>query len=236
MRCGSRLLHDTTRPYSATAGTVVAVVSAQRRSPIAQVMHVGVGELYCEAAMFDNMNHRDHISDTVYVDRRQAPSLYAAAPPPPQHSTLFTSAPRTEMSSLNKPPNPPPAYFGGTAPSDVNHHANVQVIVPTDREHVSWNEFQAINKGIPRERIQEVWKTTPWFRTPDPNRFAAAGASDRVSWNDFQRILKGKDKQVRVVSTFGLGVLNCWLTLQPGRRFASFGTNTARAATALTQI
>jgi hypothetical protein len=184
--------------------------------------------------MFENMNHRDHISDSVYVDRRQAPSLYAAAPPPPHQSTIFTSAPRTDLSSLNRTPNPPPTPFVAPAPTDPNLYANVHVIVPTDREHVSWNEFQAINKGIPREKIQEVWKTTPWFRTPDPNRFTAAGASDRVSWNDFQRILKGKDKQVRRARACVHCALNCWLTPQLDRRFAGFGTNTARAGTALT--
>lgn len=168
--------------------------SGGRRFVEREVMHVGVGELYCEAAIFENMNHRDHISDTAHVDRRPAPSQYAA-PAPPQHSAIYTSAPRLDVDRSIKTPVPPPSHFATTTPSNSHHNPNAQVIVPTDREHVSWNEFQAINKGVPRERIQEVWKTTPWFKTPDPNRFANVSASDRVSWNDFQRILKGKDKQ-----------------------------------------
>jgi hypothetical protein len=147
------------------------------------------------------MNHRDHIPETVYVDRRPAPSQPAAAPLLPQHSTIFTSAPRPDVSSaIIKTPTPALSLFGGGTASDSSLHVNQNVIVPTDREHVSWNEFQAINKGVSRERIQEVWKTTPWFRTPDPNRFANAAASDRVSWNEFQRILKGKVKEVHARS------------------------------------
>jgi hypothetical protein len=160
-----------------------------------QVLHVGAGQLYCEAAIFENMNHRDHIPDTTHVDRRPAVSQYAADAPP-QHSVLFTSAARPDISNSIKTPAPPISHFANSTPSHSNINSNQQVIVPTDRDHVSWNEFQAINKGVSRERIQEVWKTTPWFKTPDPNRFAAASASDRVSWNDFQRILKGKGKEV----------------------------------------
>ncbi len=147
------------------------------------------------------MNHREHIPETVYVDRRPAPSQHAAAPLLPQHSTIFTSAPRSDVNSaIIKTPAPASSHFGGGTPSESSLNLNQNVIVPSDREHVSWNEFQAINKGVSRERIQEVWKTTPWFRTPDPNRFANAAASDRVSWNEFQRILKGKGKEVLVHS------------------------------------
>jgi hypothetical protein len=159
-------------------------------------MHVGVGQLYCESAIFESMNHRDHIPETVYVERRPAP-LQQPPPPIPHHSALFTSAPRSDISStIIKTPAPALSHFGSTTPGDSNLNPNLNVIIPENREHVSWNEFQAINKGVSRERIQEVWKTTPWFRTPDPNRFAHAAAADRVSWNDFQRILKGKGKEV----------------------------------------
>lgn len=174
-----------------------------------QLMHVGVGQLYNESSIFENMNHREHIPETVYVDRRPAPSQHAAAPLLPQHSTIFTSAPRSDVNSaIIKTPAPASSHFGGGTPSESSLNLNQNVIVPSDREHVSWNEFQAINKGVSRERIQEVWKTTPWFRTPDPNRFANAAASDRVSWNEFQRILKGKGKEE---------IRNLWYEYTQGR-------------------
>lgn len=160
---------------------------------------MGVGQLYCESSIFENMNHRDHIPETVYVDRRPAPALHSTAPPPLQHSAIFTSAPRQDITgSLKTPGTPALSHYSGDLSHHSNHSSNhnVNVVVPTDREHCSWNEFQALNKGVPRERIQEVWKTTPWFRTPDPNRFSDTNAKDRVSWNDFQRILKGKGKEV----------------------------------------
>ena len=134
---------------------------------------MGVGELYCESSIFENMNHRDHIPDTVYVDRRPAPSQHSTAPPPLQHSAIFTSAPRQDISGSLKTPTPAVSHFSGANSSDLAHHSNhshssnhnVNVVVPTDREHCSWNEFQALNKGVSRERIQEVWKTTPWYAT-----------------------------------------------------------------------
>ena len=211
------------------------------RSSPSQVMHVGVGELYCEAALFENMNHRDHIPDTVHVDRRPALPQYAPAAPPQHSSTIYTSSPRPDVSNSFRTPAPAPPHFAGLTPNErvsSNLNISLNVIVPANRDHVSWNEFQAINKGVPRERIQEVWKTTPWFKTPDPNRFAHASASERVSWNDFQRILKGKDKQV-LFSDFFLMLYNVFsdtsVTTKFCRRFATFGTSTVKAATTLIQ-
>ncbi|MCL4552509.1 MAG: hypothetical protein M1305_02990 [Candidatus Marsarchaeota archaeon] len=38
--------------------------------------------------------------------------------------------------------------------------------VPSNRQYVSWNEFQQINKGSNRERVSQVYRATPWFKAP----------------------------------------------------------------------
>jgi hypothetical protein len=183
------------------------------------MIHVGVGQLYCEGSIIENTSYRDHIQDTVHVDRHSAPPLYAAAPPPPSSSTSFSSASRPDVSSSTKASAPASSQFAAATPSDANPSVNHNVFVPSDREHLSWNEFQAMNKGVPRERIQEVWKSTPWYKNP---------SSERVSWNDFQRILKGKVKQVLLHSRLRNA---CILTSICYRTFGICGMNTAMAAT-----
>ena len=70
-------------------------------------------------------------------------------------------------------------------------------IVPTEREHVTWNEFRAMNPGVPLALVQQDWRATPWSRPLEHIHVAAAAAPVRVSWNNFQRILRGKSKQAR---------------------------------------
>ena len=67
------------------------------------------------------------------------------------------------------------------SPSQANFTDADGVIVPSNRQYVSWNEFQQINKGANRERVSQAYRATPWFN----NR------------NDFQKALEGRASDVR---------------------------------------
>jgi hypothetical protein len=102
----------------------------------------------------------------------------------------------------------------GTAASASGPASQRGVVVPTDREHLSWNEFQAMNKGIRPKILSEIWKTTPWFKRMVPaqvhaprgrghRRFALTAVclqsdnDDLQQWNDFQKEFQSGDAKAR---------------------------------------
>ncbi len=85
-----------------------------------------------------------------------------------------------------------------------------------NQQHVSWNEFQALNKGISPKLLSEIWKTTPWSKRAAPapaqvhgarrwrrRRFALTAVclqsdkADLQRWNDFQKQYQGGDAKAR---------------------------------------
>jgi hypothetical protein len=107
---------------------------------------------------------------------------------------------------------------GALSPSQANFTRDADgVIVPSNRQYVSWNEFQQINKGANRERVSQVYRATPWFKatlTQTEVRLPAALTHARLSfqpsntqcpqsspahmnWNDFQKALNCRASHVR---------------------------------------
>jgi hypothetical protein len=74
---------------------------------------------------------------------------------------------------------------GALSPSQANFTDADGIIVPSNRQYVSWNEFQQINKGANRERVSQVYRATPWFKaalTQTEVRLPAALTHARTSF------------------------------------------------------
>jgi hypothetical protein len=56
----------------------------------------------------------------------------------------------------------------GAAASTSDFSSSYGVTVPTDRPNLTWNEFQAMNKGIPSQRLSVVWKSRACLNKSTP--------------------------------------------------------------------
>lgn len=71
------------------------------------------------------------------------------------------------------------------SPSQANFTDADGIMVPSNRQYVSWNEFQQINKGANRERVSQAYRATPWFKaalTQTEVRLPAALTHTRTSF------------------------------------------------------